>query len=411
MDGHEVGDVEAPVQASDEPAAAAAPEQLLLTNRRAKRLSKRARRRQAESSNAVESPDYFEFLDKRLNTAEGGATWLTWLLRFIGGEQFVMQYVGMTHVGILGSGPMTAQATLFAILFSSFAISELVSCTMLLDSLRRVIRPGEHLQTMGAGRVKLSAHAMRRLRRLRLGLRVPQTFFMSIGLFFVVVPIASAITNTEQPLLTKIIGPAWVAVFGLWFVLVVPLLLEWWLTLSVASALAADATIEVVTAAETLSPTEPDWTEKVAEPAKHLALDTMDELTHGWGRALAVSYGLYWLMGLGCLAGGLAWPPGIYSDVFIVLSLVFSVLPLAMSTDPAAVSTSCDDLLAELNAKRWALFGQPDAVANLNLLEDSLNTLNERQGCVCCEHEIVLHMTQWFRRSLTVAAGVGSGSA
>jgi hypothetical protein len=51
-----------------------------------------------------------------------------------------------------------------------------------------------------------------------------------------------------------------------------------------------------------------------------------------------------------------------------------------MSTDPAAVSSSCDDLLAELNSKRCELFGQPDAVANLNLLEDYLNTLNERQG-------------------------------
>ena len=33
-----------------------------------------------------------------------------------------------------------------------------------------------------------------------------------------------------------------------------------------ASALAADATIEVLTAAETITPTEPDWMEKVAEP-------------------------------------------------------------------------------------------------------------------------------------------------
>ena len=60
-----------------------------------------------------------------------------------------------------------------------------------------------------------------------------------------------------------------------------------------------------------------------------------------------------------------------FKDIFLALSLTFSVLPLAMSTDPAAVSTSCDDLLAELNAKRGELFGEPDAVANqLNLLED-----------------------------------------
>jgi hypothetical protein len=374
----EVGDVEAPVQASDELEAAAAPENKLL-NRRAKRLSKRARRRQDESSNAIECPDYFTFLDKRLNTAEGGATWLTWLLRFIGVEQFVLHYIGMTHMGIIG-GTLTAQSALFAMLLSSFAVAELVSCTMLLDSLRRVIRPGEHLQTMGAGRVKLSARATRRLQRLRLGLRVPQVFFMAIGFFFVVFSTAASVTNTDMLWYNRLLHPAWWGFWGLWFFLVVPLLLEWWLTLSVASALAADAVIEVLTAAESIAPTEPDWMEKVAEPAKRLALDTMDELTHGWGRALAVAYGLYWLLGLGGLAGCLGAFPSFWSDIFLALSLAFCVLPLAMSTDPAAVSSSCDDLLAELNSKRCELFGQPDAVANLNLLEDYLNTLNERQG-------------------------------
>ena len=123
----EVGNIEAPVQASDDVAAPAAPEQLL--NRRAKRQSKRARRRQGESSNAVESPNYFVSLDKRLNTAEGGATWLTWFFRFIGVEQFVMQYVGMTHVGYLG-GVLTAHNTLMTILFSSFAVhSTALWCT------------------------------------------------------------------------------------------------------------------------------------------------------------------------------------------------------------------------------------------------------------------------------------------
>jgi hypothetical protein len=376
-DQNEVGDVEAPVQASDEVTAAAAPDVLL--NRRAKRLSKRAWRRQEESSNAVESPDYFVAIDKRLNTAEGRATWLTWLLRFIGVEQFVAHYVGMTHVGMIG-GAFTAENALNVIVFSSFAIAELVSCTMLMDSLRRVIRPGEHLQTMGAGRVKLSVRAMQRLRRLRLGLRVPQAFFMVLGFFFTAFPILAAITNPDMSWSTRIIFNAWMFPWGLWFMLVVPLLLEWWLTLSVASALAADVAIEVLIAVETIAPTEPDWTERVAEPAKRLALDTMDELTHGWGRPLAVAYGLYWLLGLGGLAGGLAAYPSIWSDIFLVLSLAFSVLPLAMSTDPASVSSSCDDLLAELNAKRCELFGQPDAVANLNLLEEYLNTLNERQG-------------------------------
>jgi hypothetical protein len=374
----QVRDVEAPVEASDELEAAPAPVEQLL-NRRAKRLSKRARRRRAESSNAVESPDYFAFLDKRLNTAEGGATWLTWLIRFIGVEQFVVHYVSMTAFGVIGS-TLTAKTALYAIFLSSFAVAELVSCTVLLDSLRRVIRPGEHLQTMGAGHVKLSARAMRSLRWLRLGLRIPQAFFVAVGLSFMVLIMVTFFTSGDQTLLHKLIGPVLFGVWGLWFALVVPLLLEWWLTLSVASALAADATIEVLTAAETIAPTEPDWMERVAEPAKRLALDTMDELTHGWGRALAVAYGLYWLLGLGALAGSLATPPGVFSKIFLAISVAFTVLPLAMSTDPAAVSSSCDDLIAELNAKRGELIGQPEAVANLRDLEDYLNTLNGRQG-------------------------------
>jgi hypothetical protein len=375
-----LGDVESPAQASDELAAAAvAPEHELL-NRRAKRLSKRTRRRQDESSNAVESPDYFAFLDKRLNTAEGGATWLTWLIRFIGVEQFVMQYVGTYF--FIGGTQITAQNALWVMLFGSFAIAELVSCTLLLDSLRRVIRPGEHLQTMGAGRVKLSARAMRSLRRLRLGLRVPQALFVVIGGFLFLKTGPGVFFSEDMPLKFKLLFPPWWAVWGLWFALVVPLLLEWWLTLSVASALAADATIEVVIAAETIAPTEPEWIEKVVEPTKSLVLDTMDELTHGWGRALAVAYGLYWILALGALSGGLAFAGegGTMSYLFPVLSLVFSVLPLAMSTDPAAVSSSSGDLLAELNAKRGELIGQPEAVTNVRDLEDYLNTLNDRQG-------------------------------
>jgi hypothetical protein len=375
-----VGDVEAPVQASDNELelAAAAPVEQLLT-RRAKRLSKRARWRQDESSNAVESPDYFAVLNKQLNTAEGGATWLTWFLRIIGVEQFVMHYVFMTATDVIGS-TVTAQSALWAIFMSSFAIAELVSCTVLLDSMRRVIRPGEHLHTMRAGRFKLSARAMRRLRRLRLGLRVPQAFFVAVGSFWVAVTMIDNFTDANQDLFYTVLRVATFAVWGLWFALVVPLLLEWWLTLSVASALAADATIEVVITAETIAPTETDWMERVAEPAKRLALDTMDELTHGWGRALAVAYGLYWLLGLGALAGALAMPPGAGTGIGLALSLTFTLLPLAMSTDPAAVSSSCDDLLAELNAKRGELIGQPEAVANLRDLEDYLNTLNGRQG-------------------------------
>ena len=67
----------------------------------------------------------------------------------------------------------------------------------------------------------------------------------------------------------------------------------------VASALASDATIEVVNKAQTVSVKDSEWVQKVAEPAQHLALDTMAELAHGWGRALAVAYGVFWFFSLG----------------------------------------------------------------------------------------------------------------
>jgi hypothetical protein len=372
-----------PDQVSDESAVASTPPRAQLLTRRSKRLSKRAQRRGAESSNEIVCPDYFGFLDRRLNTAEGSATCLTWFLRFIGPEQFVMQYVGMTVTGYgwtIG-GVLTAKNALATMMCSSLAIATLISCTLLLDSLRRVIRPGEHLQNLGVGRVKLSARAARSLRQLRIGLRVPQAFFMAIGFFFVVFTTANSVLVTEMAWSGKLLWPAWTGFLGLWFMLVVPLMLEWWLTLRVASTLAADATIEVVIAAETIAPTQPDWNKKVVEPAKHLALDTMDELTHGWGRALAIAYGLYWILSLGMFAGSLQGGSNYWGKIYLALSLAFAILPLAMSTDPAAVSSSCDDLLTELNSRRGELIGHPEAIADLRDLEDYLNTLNDRQGC------------------------------
>ena len=47
---------------------------------------------------------------------------------------------------------------------------------------------------------------------------------------------------------------------------VAPLILDWWLSLKVASTLAAGTTSEVVQAAEEISPTKHDWTERVCAP-------------------------------------------------------------------------------------------------------------------------------------------------
>ena len=124
---------------------------------------------------------------------------------------------------------------------------------------------------------------------------------------------------------------------GTWIGLVFPLIFDWWLTLKVASALASDATVEVVNVAQTVSPKDPEWLQKVVGPAKSLALDTMDELSHGWGRALAVAYALFWIFVVALFAMTLSWSarfPQFVTMVLVAAVTVCMYIPIAMSMDP-----------------------------------------------------------------------------
>jgi len=58
-------------------------------------------------------------------------------------------------------------------------------------------------------------------------------------------------------------------------------------------------TLEVQLAAEQIGPGDKDWEEKVVKPVKLLALDEMDELTHGWGRALSIVFMVSWMLAIG----------------------------------------------------------------------------------------------------------------
>ena len=66
-----------------ESAATASGASAAILNRRARRLSKRQNRRAAESSNAEVPPQFFDKLDKRLNTESGGPTTFRWAMRGI----------------------------------------------------------------------------------------------------------------------------------------------------------------------------------------------------------------------------------------------------------------------------------------------------------------------------------------
>lgn len=93
--------------------------------------------------------------------------------------------------------------------------------------------------------------------------------------------------------------------------------------------------------AQTVSHKDPQWMEKVAEPAKTLALDTMDELSHGSGRALAVAYALFWGVAISLFAfllyGANIFPPPEPTYFFMMIVVLCMYAPFSMSMDAASV--------------------------------------------------------------------------
>jgi len=63
------------------------------------------------------------------------------------------------------------------------------------EYLRRVVRPIEHLDHLGAGRVKISQRAANALERSRKTLRVPKLLFMAFGGFMIVTLVPLWITS------------------------------------------------------------------------------------------------------------------------------------------------------------------------------------------------------------------------
>jgi hypothetical protein len=360
----------------------------MLVSRRQKRLSKRERRRLEESSNAAICPAFhFAKLNSRLNKPDGESTVVAWIIRIVTALTGVITLVIGDRSGAFDLSASSSMA-LFAVTIVGLAICAPPLSAFIVEYLRRVVQPTEHLAMLGAGRVKISARAATALERARNVLRVAKLFFMTFGggvgamgtFFFVSYAIANAHTFG-----TLIFG-CWFILIGMWMGLVFPLIFDWWLTLKVASALAADATVEVVNVAQTISPRDPEWLQKVAEPAKSLALDTMDELSHGWGRALAVAYALFWIFAVALFAWTLSWSAGFpqVANIFLVVAVTACMyIPIAMSMDPASVSTSCDDFLAELNVQRSNLLDNEASINQIMRLEDVSALLPACMQCFC----------------------------
>jgi len=172
----------------------------------------------------------------------------------------------------------------------------------------------------------------------------------------------------------------WVASLELFFDFASPLVFDWLLSLMVASALASEKTLEVIDAAEDVLPKDSERQLKVAEPAKALATGTMEELTEGWGRALAVAYAVFGQLAMAVFSVMLGREAFSAAGVVAFVATIGGAAsaPLAMSMTPAAVSTTCDALLTALNAQRSRLLGDDVSVAKRIHLEDYLNSLNIR---------------------------------
>jgi len=138
------------------------------TTRRQKRLSKRERRRKEESSNSTVCPRFnFDKLNSRLNKEAGSPTVFAWLIRV---DCVMFGVISMTVGLVTGSfNASSAQNALFAVALVGLSVCALLSI-FIVDYLRRVLRPTEHLDTLGAGNVKISARAARS-RRLSLRTR------------------------------------------------------------------------------------------------------------------------------------------------------------------------------------------------------------------------------------------------
>lgn len=136
------------------------PSDRLLT-RRGRRLKKRQRQRVEENSNAVVCPNLFESLDQQLSKEDGSATPYTWFVRSVGiivplPSPFVIGY----FFTAVAQDEHSAQQALLTLWFSCFVTAVALLSLLQTEQVRRVIRPGEHLELLGMGQQKISERAL-----------------------------------------------------------------------------------------------------------------------------------------------------------------------------------------------------------------------------------------------------------
>jgi hypothetical protein len=168
----------------------------------------------------------------------------------------------------------------------------------------------------------------------------------------------------------------------------VPMVMEFNLTLQVAAELTADATLELVTAIKSISPADTEaWEKQIEGPVLALADGPVAVLSRGWSRGLGLSYFGFWTISLAAFAGfsqllaqvmSAATPMRVVGILLMLLLTVALVtLPLIMSGAVAEVSTCCDDISNAINARR---IEDLDRSPRLLALELALKNLNSNQG-------------------------------
>ena len=245
---------------------------------------------------------------------------------------------------------------------------------------------------LGLGRVKISASAMAMLESNRRWVRAVQLVAVAVGAVMFTMGSSSLFALVMHHISAgeSVLEPWWHNMFigipgGAFLILIAPMFGEFILSLQVASALAADAVIEVVRSAKHTSPDDAEqWEAEVAQPALALVA-TMRHLSSGWSRGLAAAY-----VGLWSLAVGFFVTTMVFFAMFPAMGVVCAailllllVLPLWMSKAVANVSTSCDVLADTINDRRIEDLDRSPRLLALELALKNLNGTPQRCPQLC----------------------------
>jgi hypothetical protein len=345
-------------------------------------------KRLAEPRGEESCPHYFAHLcppsQLALVTAQGARTPLAKVIACAGlfGALGCLYTAAVCAFGNRGDVGLDGADGTLAALAGVCLAAVLCGLSLIVEQLRLALRPGGgELALLGAGSAKITASALCALQRWR-------WFMHSLGIFFAVLGVVLLLAGFILPRggsnTTRAVDGhkfLWLASLGPAVGLGFPLLFQFLLSLEVAQSLTTEHTMEIVRAATELTPAEGRWAEHVEAPALALKDGAIGQLSRGWGKGLAICYGIFWggLGPAGFLAtlGMVAASNKIYAAVCALCTLALLAVPLWLSTGVAKTSTACDDVMRQLNLVRIGNSAHHAAVLHL---ETSLRNLNDGQG-------------------------------